>query len=373
MKSHERCLTSMKVRLIDIEKSFAGKQVIRPVSITIESGSFTTLLGPSGCGKTTLLRMIAGLETPDAGEIWFDETCVFSKKEGIDLPPEKRGLGFVFQDFALWPHMTVFENVAFGLRARRQTDGLKERVERALAAVQLEEFAGRYPHQLSGGQQQRVAFARAIVIEPSCILFDEPLSALDALLREEMRYELKKLVSERGITSVFVTHDQTEAMSMSDRIAVLNAGVVDQYDAPEEIYAHPQTQFVAHFVGKSNWLNETQLFRPENISEEKRQGCREFQLPVESVQYLGDSYEIFLRYDMETSSRCALKDIELGEGQNLARAGRAVDGKKVSLPDCADEDRESCTWMVHSSKRATPGELYCVYIDPEKIVTVQEN
>ncbi|MCD8014540.1 MAG: ABC transporter ATP-binding protein, partial [Lachnospiraceae bacterium] len=159
----------MKIRLTDIEKSFAGKQVIRPVSITIESGSFTTLLGPSGCGKTTLLRMIAGLETPDAGEIWFDETCVFSKKEGIDLPPEKRGLGFVFQDFALWPHMTVFENVAFGLRARRQTDGLKERVERALAAVQLEEFAGRYPHQLSEGQQQRVAFARAIVIEPSCI------------------------------------------------------------------------------------------------------------------------------------------------------------------------------------------------------------
>ncbi|MCD8105397.1 MAG: ABC transporter ATP-binding protein, partial [Lachnospiraceae bacterium] len=323
----------MKIRLTDIEKSFAGKQVIRPVSITIESGSFTTLLGPSGCGKTTLLRMIAGLETPDAGEIWFDETCVFSKKEGIDLPPEKRGLGFVFQDFALWPHMTVFENVAFGLRARRQTDGLKERVERALAAVQLEEFAGRYPHQLSGGQQQRVAFARAIVIEPSCILFDEPLSALDALLREEMRYELKKLVSERNITSVFVTHDQTEAMSMSDKIAVLNAGVVDQYDAPEEIYAHPQTQFVAHFVGKSNWLNETQLFRPENSSEEKKQGCREFYLPIESVQYLGDSYEIFLRYDMETPPRCA------------SEAGRAANEKKASLLDGAKEDMKSRTHM----------------------------
>lgn len=230
--------------------------------------------------------------------------------------------------------MTVFENVAFGLRARRQTDGLKERVERALAAVQLEDFAGRYPHQLSGGQQQRVAFARAIVIEPSCILFDEPLSALDALLREEMRYELKRLVSERNITSVFVTHDQTEAMSMSDKIAVLNAGVVDQYDAPEEIYAHPQTQFVAHFVGKSNWLNETQLFRPENSSEEKKQGCRGFYLPVESVQYLGDSYEIFLRYDVE--------------------------------------NMESRTWMIHSSRKATPGELYCVYVDPEKIVTVKE-
>ena len=160
----------------------------------------------------------------------------FPKEKKIDTPPEKRGLGFVFQDFALWPHMTVFENVAFGLRAQNRTDGLRDKVMEALRSVHLEELAQRYPHQLSGGQQQRVAFARAIVIEPSCILFDEPLSALDALLREEMRHELKELVSRLGFTAVFVTHDQTEAMSMSDKIAVLDGGVVQQYDTPEEIY-----------------------------------------------------------------------------------------------------------------------------------------
>ena len=184
--------------------------------------------------------MIAGLETPDAGEIFFDDWCVYSKEKRINVPPEKRGLGFVFQDFALWPHMRVFENVAFGLRASGDTRDLERRVKDALHAVQLDEFGQRFPHQLSGGQQQRVAFARAIVIEPECILFDEPLSALDALLREEMRTELRELTSRLGITSVFVTHDQTEAMSMSDKIAVLYGGSVEQYDSPEVIYSAPK-------------------------------------------------------------------------------------------------------------------------------------
>ena len=216
----------MEIRLNQISKSFEKRQVIKPTSLRIENGSFTTLLGPSGCGKTTLLRMVAGLETPDDGEIWLDNTCVFSKTNKINLPPEKRNLGFVFQDFALWPHMTVFENVAFGLRARKNTADLKNKVRNALRTVHLEDLEKRYPHQLSGGQQQRVAFARAIAVQPGCILFDEPLSALDALLREEMRHELTDLTSALGITSVFVTHDQTEAMSMSDRIAVLNGGYV---------------------------------------------------------------------------------------------------------------------------------------------------
>ena len=202
----------MKIRLERITKSFEKKQVIRQTDLTIERGSFTTLLGPSGCGKTTLLRMIAGLETPDSGEIWFDERCVFSREKKINLPPEKRGLGFVFQDFALWPHMTVFENVAFGLRAEKDTKNLQSRVREALRTVHLEDFEARYPH-------QRVAFARAIVIRPSCTLFDEPLSALDALLREQMRQELKDPVASLGLTSVFVTHDQAEAISMSSLIS----------------------------------------------------------------------------------------------------------------------------------------------------------
>ena len=286
----------MKITLTGITKSFGEKQVIRTTTLTINSGSFTTLLGPSGCGKTTLLRMIAGLETPDTGEICFGDRCVFSSEQKINLPPEKRGLGFVFQDFALWPHMSVYENVAFGLRAAHNTKNLDKKVKNALHAVQLDDFAERYPHQLSGGQQQRVAFARAIVIEPECILFDEPLSALDALLREEMRTELKELISRLGITAVFVTHDQTEAMSMSDKIAVLNGGAVEQYSTPETIYSKPKTPFVARFIGSSNWLDETRMFRPEKAQLDSSEKADRFTAEAVSVQFLGSSYQVQLKH-----------------------------------------------------------------------------
>lgn len=319
----------MEIRLIEISKSFGKNQVIRPLSLTIGSGSFTTLLGPSGCGKTTLLRMIAGLETPDSGEIFFDDKCVFSAKSHVNVQPEKRGLGFVFQDFALWPHMTVFENVAFGLRARKDTSNLKERVMEALKTVELDQLADRHPHQLSGGQQQRVAFARAIVIKPSCVLFDEPLSALDAILREEMRHELKELVSREKFTSVFVTHDQTEAMSMSDRIAVVNKGEVEQYDRPETIYQHPKTKFVARFVGKSNWLSENSLVRPEALSVEEHISWKSVAAAVTAVQYIGDSYEVMLQ----------------------------VGGEQ---------------WIMHAANRLESGEELTVYIDPERVITLEQ-
>ena len=237
----------MEIRLDRIAKSFDKRRVIQPTTLTIRNGSFTTLLGPSGCGKTTLLRMIAGLETPDEGEIW----------------------------------------------PAGATKDLQSRVRDALRTVHLEDFEKRCPHQLSGGQQQRVAFARAIAVQPRCILFDEPLSALDALLREEMRHELTELTSALGITSVFVTHDQTEAMSMSDRIAVLSGGRVEQYDAPETVYHHPATEFVARFVGKSNWLSETEMFRPEVASSVLKEGALRYELPVQSVQYSAKAILVF--------------------------------------------------------------------------------
>ena len=256
--------------------------------------------------------MISGLETPDSGEMYFDDRLIFSSEKGVNVPPEKRGLGFVFQDFALWPHMSVYENVAFGLRTSRKTSELDKKVMEALKAVKLEDYAKRFPSQLSGGQQQRVAFARAIVIEPQCILFDEPLSALDALLREQMRSELKELVSRIGITAVFVTHDQTEAMSMSDMIAVMSEGAVEQYDVPEKVYSAPASEFAARFVGASNWIDKSSMFRPESASDTPSENSVKFETIVKSVQFLGGAYQIMLDHCGEKWSFLSNKRMSVG-------------------------------------------------------------
>ena len=308
----------MKISLHNISKSFGKKEVITDLSFEMEDGKFTTLLGSSGCGKTTLLRMIAGLETPDSGEILFDDEPVFSKEKGVNVPPEKRNLSFVFQDFALWPHMTVFENVAFGLRARKQKENIKERVQEALDAVKLSDLAGRYPHELSGGQQQRVAFARAIIIKPQCILFDEPLSALDAQLRESMRLEIKQMTSKLNMTSVFVTHDQSEAMSMSDYIVVMNGGKIEQYGTPQEIYERPATKFVAEFVGKADWVKSDTMVRPEAVTL-KADG--ELSGKVTSSQYVGGKYIIGVEVNNENWTLSSDKDYGVGEMVNLAYDG----------------------------------------------------
>lgn len=284
----------MKIQLRHINKTFGKTFEIKDLNIELQNGNFSTLLGPSGCGKTTVLRMIAGLENPDSGEIYFDDTCIFSSEKRINILPEKRNLGFVFQDFALWPHMTVFENVAFSLRAKKQTSALVKQVKEALQSVQLEGFEDRYPNQLSGGQQQRVAFARAIVGSPDCILFDEPLSALDAILRDEMRIEMKRITKNLGITAVFVTHDQQEAMGMSDEIVVMNHGLVEQVGNPEEIYGTPKTKFVAKFIGKSNWIDGETMFRPETIMFEPANDTIEYKSKIMGVQFLGNSYELCL-------------------------------------------------------------------------------
>ena len=238
-----------------ISKRFGEVQALAPLDLEIGSGQFVGVLGPSGCGKTTLLRCLAGLELPDTGRIRFGDRTVVDVGAGVQEPPQRRGLGMVFQDLALWPHLTVFENVAYTLRARKDTVDLEDRVHDALAKVQLPIHADRYPHQLSGGQQQRVAFARAVVDRPPVLLMDEPLSALDAALRVDLRAELTALTRSLGLTAVYVTHDQHEAMSMADRILVMQDGFVRQDGAPETVYQRPTTRFVADFIGRLNALD----------------------------------------------------------------------------------------------------------------------
>jgi len=232
-----------------VSRSFGAVHAVRDVSVTVADGEFFTLLGPSGCGKTTLLRMVAGFADLEAGAIRFGERRIDT------LPPHKRNTGMVFQNYAIFPNLTVADNVAYGLRARRVgAPDIADRVGRALRLVQLQGYDARWPHQLSGGQLQRVAIARALVIEPEVLLLDEPLSNLDAQLRVEMRAEIRQLQQTLGITAIYVTHDQEEALSISDRIAVMRAGRFEQIGAPKDVYRDPETPFVAEFMGTTNLL-----------------------------------------------------------------------------------------------------------------------
>ncbi|WP_025026704.1 ABC transporter ATP-binding protein [Caldalkalibacillus mannanilyticus] len=286
----------MELIVQEVSKSYHSMIALHPTSFRVAKGEFISLLGPSGCGKTTLLRILSGLEEAESGEIRLDEQMIFSKRANKNVPTTERGMGMVFQDFALWPHMTVFENVAFGLRATRKTQHLKEKVEWALQKVRLQGLKDRFPHQLSGGQQQRVSFARAIVTEPRLILLDEPLSALDAMLREELRSELVTLVKELQFTALYVTHDQGEAMSMSDRIFLMNEGRILQEGSPEELYNQPNHPFVAQFIGKSNFITQTSFFRPEKISfHQKSIDDYVYQGVIEQILYQGDRYEVYVR------------------------------------------------------------------------------
>ena len=238
----------MNIKIENLSKSYTkGKLVLQPLDLEISSGELFFLLGPSGCGKSTLLRLIAGFLQPDSGKIYFNDNDV------TDLPPEKRNAPMVFQNYALWPHLTVFENVAFGLKAQKlPKNEIKERTMEALKVVRMEEFAERKTPLLSGGQQQRVALARALAVAPELILLDEPLSNLDAKLRDEMRDELRTICRDRKLTAVYVTHDRREALSMADRMAVLNGGTISQMGRPDELYRQPANRFTAEFLGDIN-------------------------------------------------------------------------------------------------------------------------
>ncbi|WP_194892722.1 ABC transporter ATP-binding protein [Catenulispora pinisilvae] len=288
--------TKPAIVLDHIVKTYASEpkqgrnpRAVDDLSLTIEPGEFFTLLGPSGCGKTTTLRSIAGLETPDSGEISLAGRTVYGSSAGINVPSNKRGIGMVFQSYAIWPHMSVFENVAFPLRVRGRESRssaaeLRTAVHQALETVELDAYAKRSATQLSGGQQQRLALARAMVAQPEIMLLDEPLSNLDAKLRDTMRVELKRLQAESDFTAVYVTHDQTEALAMSTRIAVMQAGVIQQIGAPREIYEHPANAFVAGFIGRTNFVEAEVLQSPQpGVSTHLVQSALGVPLPARSA------------------------------------------------------------------------------------------
>ena len=241
------------VELRNLTKRYGGNAVVDDVSLTIEHGQLVCLLGPSGCGKTTTLRLIAGFVEPSAGEIRVGDKLISSPAHS--LPPERRNMSMIFQSYALWPHMTVAENIVYGLKLRKMDRAtIAKKLDAILATTRLAPLAERYPGELSGGQQQRVALARALIVEPETLLLDEPLSNLDANLREEMRFEVRRLHDAYRYTTVYVTHDQSEAMTTADLIAVMNAGKIEQAGSPEEIYDRPRSEFVARFIGSSNVL-----------------------------------------------------------------------------------------------------------------------
>lgn len=243
-----------KLLLDGLERSYGQVQAVRGLDLRVQEGQLVSLLGSSGCGKTTTLRMVAGLDAPTRGRIVVDGKTLSDEKDVV--PPERRGMGMVFQSYAVWPHMTVFENVAFGLRLRRRGAAeLRKKVDEVLGLVNMTAYASRYPTQLSGGQQQRVSLARAIATEPAILLLDEPLSNLDALLREKMRFEIRALQQRLGITAIYVTHSQEEALVLSDVVATMHDGRIVQAGPPEELYRRPHTRFVAAFIGLANILD----------------------------------------------------------------------------------------------------------------------
>jgi thiamine transport system ATP-binding protein len=303
-----------RLELDGVTRRFGATTAVEDVSLTVQDGEFFTLVGPSGCGKTTTLRLIAGFEAPDDGDVRFGDASM------TGVPPEDRDFGIVFQNYALFPHMTVGENVAYGLRFRDPPDGkpAEDRVAELLDLVDLSGFQDRDPDELSGGQQQRVALARALAPGPSVLLLDEPMSALDARLRERLRIQVKQIQSELDITTVYVTHDQSEALAISDRVAVLNGGEVEQVGTPEAVYRAPESRFVAEFVGDNNVFegespveaegssvrvdgvefdvskpiegSSTVCIRPENL----RFDCEtnRFGVVVESTEFLGEAYRV---------------------------------------------------------------------------------
>jgi len=370
------------IALENLSKRFDEFVAVNAVTLTAADGEFLTLLGPSGCGKTTTLRMIAGLEEPNGGSIRIGDRVIYDRGLGVNVPAETRGLGMVFQSYAIWPHMTVAENIAYPLRMRRVPRARRaELVKKALDLVGLAGFGDKPSPLLSGGQQQRVALARALVFEPALLLLDEPLSNLDAKLREQMRFELRIMQQRVGLTAIYVTHDQEEALTLSDRLVVMNEGEIEQIGTPSEVYERPQTRFVAHFIGKGNMLDLAGDVKCDasgaRLTLPGLNGPAEVQLPAtsirtEPVRHAGSGNgraapaSLFIRPEK----------IAIGNGRNAGRAaveiagrvlGRAYAGNRaeylVAISDSASLKVESATDIA-----VGPGAEVQLSIAPEDIV-----
>jgi iron(III) transport system ATP-binding protein len=317
------------IRIDGVTKRYGTVAAVRDLTLAVADREFVTLLGPSGCGKTTLLRLLAGFIRPDAGTIRVGDT-VLSSPDGV-VSPERRGMGMVFQNYAVWPHKTVYDNVAFGLEVRRVSAAeTRTRMSRVLELVNLAGLERRYPNQLSGGQQQRVALARSLVVEPSILLLDEPLSNLDAKLRERMRWELKDLQRRTGITFVYVTHDQAEAMALSDRIAVMHEGALMQYGTPRDVYARPASRIVADFMGLVNLIPASVLRAAGDASQVAVGGAHAVTVALPAEAREGQAVHVAVRPE----------NVALVPGDDAGGAAGAVPAKVVevtflgNLTDC---------------------------------------
>jgi iron(III) transport system ATP-binding protein len=345
------------------------------VTFEVPAGKFFTLLGPSGCGKTTTLRSIAGLERPVSGEINVNGRVVFSSDRKIFIPPNQRNFGMVFQSYAIWPHMTVFANAAFPLEVRKNKmskSEIREKVMRVLSAVALEQYADREATKLSGGQQQRLALARALVMEPELLLLDEPLSNLDAKLRDRMRFELKRIQRELGITTIYVTHDQGEALALSHEIAVMNEGRIVQVGAPRTIYEHPRTKFVAEFIGTTNFIDGVVLGFDDSASRWK------VRTPAGDLLVSTDSA---LTANMRVTVSIRPEDVELSDEATTSGSTENVTSgrvdQKVFLGDFIDFQVQIGDFMLlsraHPSLRTPIGDTIHVRMNPDKCVAIPED
>jgi spermidine/putrescine transport system ATP-binding protein len=339
------------IELHSLSKTYGEQTVLLPLDLQIQNGEFLTLLGPSGCGKTTLLRLLSGFETPDSG------TILLNGKDITRLPPEQRHLNLVFQNYALFPHMSVYENIAFGLQCQKLPKAeIKSRVEAMMQRVQIAEYADRKPNQLSGGQQQRVAIARAAVNEPLVLLLDEPFSALDYHLRKDMRIELKSLQRRLKITFIFVTHDQEEALSMSDRVVVMNKGKIEQIGKPRDVYEEPTNLFVAKFIGEANIFNTQVLDIVDNKIEVNIAGDRLYFKNPRGYSK-GDQINILFRpEDIEVFGTNEIEDkgdLLHGHVSEVIYKGSTVDlviqlhnGESIFATQFFDEDNENLDYQI---------------------------